>query len=124
MKYLIPFLFLCVSCVTSADIRALADAQEDLEMKTAQITDDLEQGTITAAQAKEQLSAAKDIYLSSVKDAAEEVEGRSKTWWDNLTDSNSLSEIGVSALLAFLGVNKYRNDKRLARGEPVGTQKA
>lgn len=100
--------FNAAACVTSSDLRAVADSVERLET----VVDD---ETATPADVEAAVKAAKE----EIHAVAKGVEDRSETFIDTLTSADGG---GVSALVTALGLgalNYYRNRQRVARGEPV-----
>lgn len=109
---ILPLSLLLAACVTSADIRAVADAQSRYEQKTVEALDKMADRTATkddVAQAKEEVREASKEFAEAVEAVAEAVEQRTQ---DTLTGLPESAEGGLVGILAALAVNYYRTQTR------------
>lgn len=109
---ILPLSLLFAACVTSADIRAVADAQSRYEQKTVEALDKMADRTATkddVAQAKEEVREASKEFAEAVEAVAEAVEQRTQ---DTLTGLPESAEGGLVGILAALAVNYYRTQTR------------
>lgn len=100
------------SCVTSGDIRAVADAQAKYEQKTVAALEKLADETATkddVAEAKEEVREASKEFAEAVEAVAEAVEQRTS---DTLTGLPESAEGGLVGILAALALNYYRSQTR------------
>lgn len=113
MKIIAIALALCVSsCVTSSDIRAIADAQEKYEVATQVALEKIQSKTATKEdikEAKEELKDASEDFSEAVEAVAKVVEQRTA---DTITGLPESAEGGLVGILAALAVNYYRSRTR------------
>ncbi len=115
MKNLIVSLcaaFALSSCVTSSDIRAIADAQEKYERTTQAAIEKISSFTATkedVKEAKEEIKEASEDFTKAVDAVAKVVEQRTA---DTLTGLPESAEGGLVGILAALAVNFYRSRTR------------
>ena len=109
---ILPLSLLLAACVTSADIRAVADAQAKYEQKTVEALEKISDQTATkddVAEAKEEVREASKEFAEAVEAVAEAVEQRTS---DTLTGLPESAEGGLVGILAALALNYYRSQTR------------
>ncbi len=114
------------ACVTSGDIRDLADAQEDFERTTTQALHEHQQGLTTTQEYAEDVGEARDTLAGQVHDIAEAVEERTQSAIDAaktpITGNpiiDAVFGLVVTGLATKYAVNKQRDGRRKARNEAV-----
>lgn len=110
------------SCVTSADLHALAVAQEKYERSTQTSLEKIANQTATREQvmvAREELMDASKDFKEAVEQVAKEVETRTA---ETLTGLPESAEGGIVGILAALAVNFYRSRTRRRDLDEVWTE--
>jgi len=123
VKYLI-ILLLFASCVVPSDLEAVRHTQGSFEAAVLADFQALEQGTISREEYLVRVDLAEAERDREVEAIEERVIARTEAIASGvpLTGSPLLDlalQGGAAAALAAFGVNKYRNKKRVARGEPT-----
>lgn len=124
-KYLIVLLSLfCFSCVTSGDLRMLADSQQAFESRVDLI---MQQTGKTNTEKMNEVFEANEQRIDETEEILKIVEQRTKNTVGAFTGitGNPLLEIiaalGLTAYGTYAQVNRARDTKRMQRGEPVVT---
>lgn len=116
-----------IGCVMPGDIADLKRAQAQYEVAVAKDLDDLERGLITRAEFDRRQDELRDEHAEEVAAVEEKVKERTEAALaaaaptpitGNLLIDMVLG-LGGTALAAGVGVNRYRDNKRRQRHEPV-----
>jgi plasmid stabilization system protein ParE len=100
------------ACITSGDLRALADVQETYHQKTEAALEKIADSTATKEQVDEAKGEIKDAsteFKEAVEAIAKEVEERTEATLTGLPES---AEGGLVGILAAVALNFYRNSTR------------
>tara|TARA_R100000808_G_scaffold134_1_gene991 strand:+ start:22933 stop:23274 length:342 start_codon:yes stop_codon:yes gene_type:complete len=105
LLYLAPLMLaLVASCATPGDLRDLADSFEDFQS-----------GAITDTELEDAIAAKADEIEERTVDLVESMP-TSPAGWLAL-----LAQLGATAAIGGYGVNRYRDKKRVLRGEATGS---
>lgn len=101
MKYPLVLVPLLGSCVTSADLRAVADS-------LARVEETVADETKSTVEVKAEIAAAKEDIAA----VADQVDERTDSFLDGLTDPELYGPAGLLSIVLGVGINAYRNRTR------------
>lgn len=110
------------SCVTPGDTQRASDAHALAAASAQQAEADFNAGLISAEERLARQSAALAELKAALEEIGDDIDQRTR---DSLTgivgglSGTELTSQAIMALLAGVGVNLFRNQKRRKRGEPV-----
>ena len=110
------------ACVTPSDLRTLAAAQEDFQLE---VLDVLEDTTLTADEKVEKVAEAQDDLNTDIEELLALINERTTAIVKapGALTGNGLLDLfltgAASALAGASATNRIRDQRRLARGEPV-----